>query len=72
MAGRSQLSHAALHVGRALVVRCDLRAFFADVPTPRALGVFRHAGYAEEVARTLVALCTNRAPLRVLAAAPRP
>ncbi len=68
-AGRSPLTHAALHTGRAVVVRADLRAFFADVPPPRALGLFRSAGYPEEVARTLVGLVTNRVPATVLAGA---
>lgn len=70
--GRSVLTHARLHVGQAALFRYDLRAFFAEVKPPRAYGVFRAAGYPEEVARTLIALCTNQAPRAILAAAPRP
>ena len=70
-AGRSVLTHARLHVRQPVLFRFDLRAFFAEVKTPRAYGVFRAAGYPEEVARTLIALCTNRSPRSVLAAAPR-
>ena len=65
--GHSPLTHAALHAGRAVVIRADLRAFFAEVPPPRVLGIFRTAGYPEDVARTLVGLATNRAPRAVLA-----
>lgn len=36
----------------------------------RAYAVFRVAGYPEEVARTLIALCTNQVPGRVLHAMP--
>lgn len=71
-AGRSPLTHAALHAGQTVVVRADLRAFFADVPPPRVYGLFRAAGYPEGVARTLVALTTNRVSAAVLGAAPRP
>jgi RNA-directed DNA polymerase len=64
--GRSVLTHARLHVAQPVVVRFDLRNFFSDVKTARAYGIFRAAGYPEEVARTLIALCTNRVPLSVL------
>jgi hypothetical protein len=70
--GRSVLTHARLHSNRETVIRFDLRAFFADVHPARAFGIFRAAGYPEEVARTLTALCTNRAPRVVLAKADRP
>lgn len=59
------------HVGRALVLRMDLEDFFASVDAGRVFGIFRSAGYAEEVARTLTALCTTRTPSHVLRAAPR-
>lgn len=68
-AGRSPVTHAALHAGREVVIRADLRAFFADVPTPRVLAILRTAGYPEEVARTLTGLMTNRVPRVVLAEA---
>lgn len=68
--GRSALTHAALHRGQAAVLRFDLAAFFAHVPTARAYRVFRAAGYPEEVARTLIGFCTNRAPWSVLGQAP--
>ena len=68
--GCSILGFAAAHVGRAVVVRVDLQAFFSSVFAGRVYGIFRTAGYPEEVARTLTALCTHRTPGDVLAAAP--
>jgi hypothetical protein len=70
--GRSIITHAMLHVRQQVVIRFDLRAFFADIHPARAFGLFRGVGYPEEVSRTLVALCTNRVPLSVLSAAPQP
>ena len=72
VAGRSVLTHAALHAGQALVVRFDLEAFFTNVATWRALGVFRAAGYSPGVAAVLLGLCTTRTPESVLRDAPRP
>ena len=69
-AGRSVVSFAERHVGRAVVLRVDLQAFFASVFAPRVIGILRTAGYPEAVARTLAALCTHRTPSDVLAAAP--
>jgi hypothetical protein len=51
-------------------VRVDLQAFFTSVFAGRVYGVFRTAGYPEEAARTLTALCTHRTPSDVLASAP--
>lgn len=70
--GRSVRTHAALHCGRDLVVRFDLEAFFTNVATGRAFGVFRAAGYSPEVAGVLLGLCTTRTPEAVLREAPRP
>jgi RNA-directed DNA polymerase len=70
--GRSVLTHARLHVAQSTVARFDLESFFASVHTARAYGVFRAAGYPEEVSRTLIGLCTNRVPQSVLRDAPRP
>ncbi|HZA14914.1 MAG TPA: reverse transcriptase family protein [Myxococcaceae bacterium] len=70
--GRSILTHASQHANREVVIRFDLRAFFADVHPARGFGIFRAAGYPEGVSRTLTALCTNRTPRAVLAMAKRP
>ena len=70
--GRSVRTHAALHVGRATVVRLDLEDFFASVPAGRVFGIFRTAGYPEAVAHTLTALCVTVVPGTEWARIPRP
>ena len=60
--GRSVLSHARVHAGRAAVLRMDLEDFFVSIPAPRVYGMFRTVGYPEEVSRVLTGLCTSRAP----------
>jgi RNA-directed DNA polymerase len=70
--GRSTLSCASPHVGRRVVVRFDLRDFFASVRASRVFALFRTAGYPEGVARLLTGLCTNTVPDAVLRSAPRP
>jgi hypothetical protein len=68
--GRSVITFAQQHVGRAVVLRVDLQAFFASISAARVIGLLRTAGYPEEVSRTLAALCTHRTPSDVLAVAP--
>jgi RNA-directed DNA polymerase len=70
--GRSALTAAAPHAGRAVVVRLDLEAFFASVSVARVYGLFRLAGYPEPVAHTLAGLCTTVTPTAVLRDAPSP
>ena len=60
--GHSVGSFVAPHVGRALVLKLDLRDFFPTVGGARVAALFRTAGYPEDVARTLAGLCTNVAP----------
>src|SRR5262249_13425317 len=60
--GRSLLSYAAPHTGRAVVLRLDLCDFFPSVHAGRVHALFRTAGYPEEVARLLTGLCTNTTP----------
>ena len=69
--GRSVHTAAAPHVGRAVVLRLDLEAFFTSVSAGRVYGIFRQAGYPEPVAHTFAALCTTATPQAVLRAAPR-
>ncbi|WP_435020867.1 reverse transcriptase family protein [Tundrisphaera sp. TA3] len=57
--GRSTLTNAAAHPGSDLVVKVDLKDFFPTVTFPRVKGVFRKAGYREEVATLLALLCTE-------------
>jgi RNA-directed DNA polymerase len=72
VAGRSARTHAALHAGRAIVLRLDLEDCFASVAAARVFGVFRTAGYPEAVAHALTGLCTNAMPVEAWAAVPRP
>lgn len=58
-AGHSPITHARRHVGSAVVVRFDLEDFFASVDAGRVFGMFRAAGYPEQVSHLLTALCTN-------------
>jgi RNA-directed DNA polymerase len=68
--GRSVLTYVGPHVGRAVLIRLDLEAFFASVGPGRAHGVFLEAGYPEPVAHVLTGLVTNSAPAVVLKARP--
>jgi hypothetical protein len=70
--GRSAITHATAHTGRAVVIRFDLEDFFAGIEAGRVYGIFRTAGYAESVAHLLTALCTNVLPHDEWAAVPRP
>lgn len=70
--GRSAVSHARQHAGRAWVLRLDLEDFFTSIPAGRVFGVFRAAGYPREVARLLAGLCTTALPLREFAQVPKP
>jgi hypothetical protein len=70
--GRSARSHAALHTGRATIVRMDVEDFFAGVPAGRVYGIFRTAGYPEAVAHALTGLCTTVVPRDEWAAVPPP
>jgi RNA-directed DNA polymerase len=70
--GRSAVTNAAAHCGRAVVVKLDLADFFPSVPAGRVCRVFRSAGYPEAVARLLAGLCTTRTPADVWDARPNP
>jgi RNA-directed DNA polymerase len=69
-AEHSIATFAAPHVGRDVVIRLDLQAFFTSVFQPRVAAIFESAGYPERVVQTLSALCTHRTPADVLAASP--
>lgn len=59
VAGRSILTNAAPHAGRAVVVNLDLQDFFPSIGYRRARAVFRRAGYSPSVATVLGLLCTE-------------
>jgi hypothetical protein len=66
--GRSILSFTRGHVGRNVILKMDLRDFFASITASRVESIFLTAGYPEKVARLLTGLCTSLAPRHVLAA----
>ena len=70
--GRSVLTHAAVHTGRTVVLRIDLRDFFASVSAGRVYGIFRTLGYDRSVAHALTGLCSNTIPAAVWSATDRP
>jgi hypothetical protein len=70
--GRSVISHAQAHSGHELLLRLDLRDFFAQVSAGRVFGILRTAGYAPPVAHVLTGLVTNVVPQTVWQAYPRP
>ena len=57
--GRSIVSNAAPHSGRAVVVNLDLKEFFPTITFRRVKGLFRKLGYGEHVATLLALLCTE-------------
>jgi retron-type reverse transcriptase len=63
IAGRSILTNARQHIGRAVVVNMDLEAFFPSVGFPRVRSVFQRLGYSPAVA-TILALLTTECPRR--------
>jgi hypothetical protein len=70
--GRSVLTYARPHAGRAIVLRFDLRDFFPAIRASRVHALFAAAGYPAPVARLLTGLCTNAAPVEVRGAGARP
>lgn len=63
--GRSIVTNAAAHTGSRIVLNMDLEGFFPTVTLPRVKGLFRKAGYREQIALLLALLCTE-APREVV------
>ncbi len=57
---RSILSNAIPHVGKDVVINCDLQNFFPTLSYPRVKGLFKSLGYSAEIA-TILALLTTQA-----------
>jgi RNA-directed DNA polymerase len=57
--GRSILTNAQVHRNARLIVHMDIKDFFPTVTLPRVRGVFRKAGYREQIATLLALLCTE-------------
>lgn len=66
-AGRSVKTGAALHVGKPVLLRLDLRDFFPSVTQPRVRGLLIALGYSYPVAATLAVLMTEalRQPVEI-------
>jgi RNA-directed DNA polymerase len=63
--GRSVVSNARPHLGRDVIVNCDLKDFFPSITLGRARGVFEAIGYSPAVATVLALLCTEAPRTRV-------
>lgn len=70
--GRSILTNASPHCGRAVVLRFDLRDFFPSMAAAKVRAVFRAVGFPAEVAELLTGLCTTRLPDDIWASRPHP
>lgn len=68
--GRSPVTLAAVHAGRAMVVRVDLEGFFAHVTGERVAGLLRRAGYPPAVAAAIAGLLVTATPVTVLRSTP--
>jgi hypothetical protein len=60
--GRSIVTFASPHVGKAVLLRFDLQDFFPAFPAARVQAFFRTLGYPEHVADRLGGICTNTVP----------
>src|SRR5262245_10675927 len=57
--GRSILTNAQPHAGKAVLVNMDLEGFFPSITFPRVRSVFHRLGYSPAVATILALLCTE-------------
>jgi RNA-directed DNA polymerase len=59
LTGRSIVTNAEVHAGARAIVKFDVRDFYPTVTFRRVKGLFRKAGYGEQVATVLALLCTE-------------
>lgn len=57
--GRSTLTNAHPHTGKAIVLKMDLENFFPSITFPRVRSAFHRIGYSPAVATILALLCTE-------------
>lgn len=57
--GRSIATNAAQHTDSRVLVKIDIAEFFPTISWKRVRGVFRKAGYGEQIATLLALLCTE-------------
>lgn len=65
LAGRSVASNAKVHGNSEIILKMDLKEFFPTVSVRRVKGLFRKAGYREQIATLLSQVCTE-APRQVV------
>ncbi|RUL87564.1 RNA-directed DNA polymerase [Tautonia sociabilis] len=65
VSGRSIVSNAEPHSGKAVVINLDVKEFFPTITFRRVKGLFGSLGYGEHIATVLALLCTE--PPRVAA-----
>jgi RNA-directed DNA polymerase len=65
LVGRSTVTNAAVHANSRVVLKMDVKDFFPTVTWRRVKGVFRRAGYREQISTLLALLCTE-APREVV------
>ncbi len=65
LVGRSTVTNAAAHANSRVVLKMDVKDFFPTVTWRRVKGVFRRAGYREQISTLLAMLCTE-APREVV------
>lgn len=63
--GRSTVTNAREHAGAEVVIKLDLQDFYPTITQTRVKGLFRKAGYGEQVATVLSMLCTEAPRERV-------
>jgi len=56
---RSIVTNATPHIGKAVIINCDLENFFPTLSYPRVKGLFKSLGYSAEVATVLAILTTE-------------
>lgn len=59
ISGRSIATNAAEHINSQVLVKVDIENFFPRISWKRVKGVFRKAGYPEQIATLLALLCTE-------------
>ena len=57
--GKSIVTNAAVHSDSKILIKLDIKEFFPSVNWRRVKGVFRYAGYHEQIATLLALLCTE-------------
>jgi retron-type reverse transcriptase len=65
LVGRSIATNAAVHANSRIVLKMDVKDFFPTVTWRKVKGVFRRAGYREQISTLLALLCTE-APREVV------